>query len=186
MSWWLWWWMSSAADGSRWSWSGAWSSEPASWWVEPWSGAWSSEPASWWVGAWSSEPASWWVERGRRGRRRRGCHPGSREGHRAVARRRRPGVAEHVAGVVRDGDDQLALRAAPGCEDCVVGVHQRIGTAGQQRRRPHRGPRPPRIGRDVQREFVTPVAVDGRCRHPLPADPSGLHRELGPVPGEEW
>ncbi len=67
----------------------------------------------------------------------------------------------------------------------MVGVHQRVGAPRLERMRGHGGPRSPRVGGHVQRELATPVAVDRRRCHPLTAEPTGLHRELGPVAGEE-
>ena len=139
-----------------------------SWW-------WSS--SMWWSSArpWSSSSTwstSWW--------RRGGGDQRGREEPDAVARRHRVRVADHVLRVLRDADDQRAV-GQPRHQVRVIGVHQRVAAARHHRAQIDRGPRAPRIGRDIDRQLPAPVAVHLGDRHPLAVQEPRLHRVLGPV-----
>ena len=111
--------------------------------------------------------------RGRRSRHRLGEHV------RAVPARVRPGIAQHVPGVLGDGHDEAAARA--GQQVGVVRVHQRVAAAGRDPAPGDGRPRAPRVVGDVDRQVVAPVAVDLGDRDPAAVDEPRLHRVLGPV-----
>ena len=56
---------------------------------------------------------------------------------------------------------------------------------GASGRRVDRGPRPPRLLGDVDRQVVAPVPVDLRDRDPAPVEEPRLHRVLGVVPVDD-
>ena len=63
----------------------------------------------------------------------------------------------------------------------MVRVHPGVATARCQAAILGGGPRTPRVVGDIDGQLLAPVAVDLRCRYPLPVDVARLHRVLCPV-----
>jgi hypothetical protein len=68
----------------------------------------------------------------------------------------------------------------------VVGIHQWIGLPRRQDATFDRGPWAPRVGCNVNRELLAPVAINFGCRDPLTTHKSRLHWVLGPKPLHDW
>ena len=64
----------------------------------------------------------------------------------------------------------------------MVGIHQGIIVSRCQPSLFNRGPRPPRVGGDVDNKLLTPIPVNFRHRNPLTTEPARLHWVLGPEP----
>ena len=64
----------------------------------------------------------------------------------------------------------------------MVGVHQGVATAGEERPETDRVPRAPWAIGNVDRQLIAPVAVDSRRTHPLAGEIARLHRVLDEIP----
>ena len=94
-------------------------------------------------------------------------------------------VADHLARVLRDGDDGAAVAGPPGQQLRVVRVHLRVAPTWRDAAELGGGPRAPRVVGHVDLQLLAPVAVDLGGGDPLPVDVARLHRVLGPVATQE-
>ena len=96
----------------------------------------------------------------------------------------RPGVALHVAGVLRRADDEAdpSSHGARWAWYVFIGDHRRVASTRPPLDVVH-GPQGSRA--TSMRQLLAPVAVDLRRRDPLPGEVPRLHRVLGVVTVEE-
>lgn len=95
-------------------------------------------------------------------------------------------MTNHVASVVGHRDNEVAVPVAPWHEMCVVCVSSSIRKTREQGSGIDRRPWPPRLESHIHAEPIAPVTIGCRHSDPLPIHVTRLHRELGPVPLEDW